>query len=167
MNRTPRRAIACRPVRSSEPDAGAGIREWAPGLHRSHPETRLPPRTGVEASCGHPKRKRVALQPVAETIRDYFKHRTRHALKIMGVGVAVAAMGIALFGFGYLLAGGVGAVIGVVIVCGGLWYLELTRCPRCLARLSATASSARLPRPINFCPYCGANLDSDRPSTAG
>jgi hypothetical protein len=51
-------------------------------------------------------------------------------------------------------------------VCSGLWYLELTRCPRCLSRLSATASSTRLPHPINFCPYCGANLDSDRPSHA-
>jgi len=106
------------------------------------------------------------LQPVAETIRDYFKHRISRALKIILVGVAVAALGIALFGFGHLRAGGVGAVIGVVIVCSGLWYLELTRCPRCLSRLSATASSTRLPHPINFCPYCGANLDSDRPSSA-
>jgi len=103
---------------------------------------------------------------MAETIRDYFKYRTRRALKIIVVGVAVAAMGIALFGFGYFHVGGVGAVIGIVIVFSGLWYLEVTRCPRCLSRLSATASSPRLPHPINFCPYCGANLDSDHPSTA-
>lgn len=104
---------------------------------------------------------------MAETIRDYFKQRTRRALKIIVVGVAVAATGIALFGFGHLHVGVVGAAIGVVIVLSGLCYLELTRCPRCLHRLSATASSARLPARINFCPYCGANLDSDRPSTSG
>jgi len=101
---------------------------------------------------------------VAETIRDYFKHRTHRALKIIGVGVAVAATGIALFGFGYFPVGGVCAAIGVVIVFSGLCYLEFTRCPRCLHRLSATASSTRLPTRINFCPYCGANLDSDCPS---
>jgi hypothetical protein len=103
---------------------------------------------------------------MAETIRAYFKRRTRRALTVIVVGVAVAVAGIALFGFGYLWVGGVGAVTGVIIFCGALWYLELTRCPRCLSRLSATASSARLPNPINFCPYCGANLDSDRPATA-
>jgi uncharacterized membrane protein YdfJ with MMPL/SSD domain len=118
----------------------------------------------MEASCGRPKREAVTLQPVAETIREHFKHRTRRALTITVVGVAIAATGIALFGFGYLHVGGVGASIGVVIVFSGLCYLELTRCPRCLHRLSATASSARLPTRINFCPYCGANLDSDCPS---
>ena len=107
-----------------------------------------------------------AVQPLAETIRDYFKRRTRQALKVIAVGVAVAVFGITLFGFGYVIVGGVGAVIGVVIVCGGLWYLELTKCPRCLSRLSAPATSTKLPHPINFCPYCGANLDSDRPSAA-
>ena len=107
---------------------------------------------------------RVALQPMAETIRDYFKRRTRRALTITVVGVAAAATGITLFGFGYLYVGGVGTVLGVIIVFSGLCYLELARCPRCLHRLSATASSARLPTRINFCPYCGANLDSDCPS---
>ena len=106
------------------------------------------------------------MQPVAETIRAYFKRRTRRALKVIVIGVAVAVAGIALFGFGYLWVGGVGSAVGGIIICGGLWYLELTRCPRCLSRLSATASSARLPFPTNFCPYCGTNLDSDHPSTA-
>jgi len=100
---------------------------------------------------------------MAETIRAYFKRRTRRALQVILAGVAVAVVGIAVFGFGYLWVGGVGAAIGVSILCGGLWYLELTRCPRCLSRLSATASSARLPHPINFCPFCGTNLDSDHP----
>jgi hypothetical protein len=103
---------------------------------------------------------------MAETIRDYFKRRTRLALQLCAVGIALAAIAIALFAFGYLVAGEVGAVIGVAIVCSGLCFLELTRCPRCLSRLSATASSARLSHPINFCPYCGANLDSERPSAA-
>ena len=102
---------------------------------------------------------------MAETIRDYFKRRTRRALQMIVVGVAIAATGIVLFGFGHLVAGGVAAAIGIALAGSGLCYLELTRCPRCLSRLSATASSPRLPHPINFCPYCGANLDSDRPST--
>ncbi|MBV8144843.1 MAG: hypothetical protein JO184_07540 [Gammaproteobacteria bacterium] len=101
---------------------------------------------------------------MAETIREYFKQRRRRALRMIVVGVAVAATGIALLGFGYLVAGGAGFIVGLVIVISGLWYLENTRCPRCLSRLSAAASSARLPHPINFCAYCGANLDSERPS---
>ena len=101
--------------------------------------------------------------PATETIRAYFKRRTRRALQQCAVGIAVAAIAIALFASGYVVAGEAAAVTGVVILCGGLWYLELTRCPRCLSQLSAAATSARLRRPINFCPYCGANLDTPRP----
>lgn len=100
---------------------------------------------------------------MAETIRDYFKRRTRRALKLCAVGIVIVALGITLYGFGYAPPGEVGFVIGLVILCAGLWYLDRTKCPRCLARLSATASSARLLHPINFCPYCGASLDAPRP----
>src|SRR5215475_13146643 len=100
---------------------------------------------------------------MAETIRDYFKRRTHRALQLCAVGIAIAVIAVALFASGYTLAAEVGAVIGVVIVFSGLSYLELTRCPRCLSRLSASGTSARLPHPINFCPYCGANLDGPRP----
>jgi hypothetical protein len=100
---------------------------------------------------------------MAETIRTYFKHRARRGLQVCAVGAAVAAVAIPLFVVGYALAGEVSVVIGVVILCGGLWYLELTRCPRCLSRLSAAATSTKLRHPVNFCPYCGANLDGPRP----
>jgi hypothetical protein len=100
---------------------------------------------------------------MAESIRAYFNRRTHRALQLCAVGIAVGAIAIALFALGYVLAGEVGAVIGIGILCSGLWYLELTRCPRCISRLSAAATSARLPHPINFCPYCGANLDGPRP----
>jgi uncharacterized membrane protein len=104
---------------------------------------------------------------VAETIRAHFKRRARRALLLCGVGIVVTAIAIAVFASGYVLTGGVVAVVGVAIVSSGLGYLELTRCPRCLSRISATASSTRLPHPINFCPYCGSNLDSDHPSFTG
>jgi hypothetical protein len=100
---------------------------------------------------------------VAESIRDYFKRRTGRALKVCAIGIVIGAVGVALYGFGYVTAGEVGGVIGLVTLCGGLLYLDLTRCPRCLSRLSATVSSRRLSEPINFCPYCGASLDGPRP----
>src|SRR6516164_1083341 len=103
---------------------------------------------------------------MAETIRAYFKRRTRRTLQLCAVAVAIAVIAMALFAFGYVLAGGIVGVMAVVISGVGLWYLHLTKCPRCLSQLSATASSARLPHPINFCPYCGANLDSERPCIA-
>src|SRR5262245_44653043 len=102
-------------------------------------------------------------RPAPETIRAYFEHRRRRALRVCTGGAAVAVVAIALFALGYGLAGAVGAVIGVVILSTGLWYLELTRCPRCLSRLSARATSAKLRHPVNFCPYCGASLDAPRP----
>lgn len=100
---------------------------------------------------------------MGETIRSYFRRRTGRALKVCAAGLVVCAMGITLCAVGYVPPGEIAAVIGVLIMCAGLWYLDLTRCPRCLSRLSATASSVRLRQPINFCPYCGADLDGSRP----
>jgi len=102
-------------------------------------------------------------RPTPETIRAYFEHRRRRALRVCAVGAAVAVIAIVPIAVGYVLAGAVGAVIGIAILSGGLWYLERTQCPRCLSRLSARATSAKLRHPVNFCPYCGASLDAQRP----
>jgi hypothetical protein len=101
---------------------------------------------------------------VPETIRAYFKRRTRRALQLCGVGAVLGASALALIAFGHVRAGELIGVAGVIVACGGIWYLDLTTCPRCLSRISATASSARLRHPVNFCPYCGASLDAERPS---
>jgi hypothetical protein len=99
---------------------------------------------------------------MAETIRGYFRRRTRRALTMMLVGAAVGLLATVVFAFGHVHAGEVAAVVAVAILCTGLWHLDRTQCPHCQARLSATASSKR-PRPINFCPYCGVSLDAFRP----
>ena len=96
-----------------------------------------------------------------ETIRDTFKRRKRRSLAIAGIGVAVAAImvGALLSNIGgsrfqpALLAV---AAFGMAIMFGGVWYLDRTRCPRCLGR-----SGPILFYPsTSFCPQCGVSLDT-------
>ena len=96
-----------------------------------------------------------------ETIRDHFKRRKRRALRVMGVGVAVAAAGI---GCVFAEIGGsrfqpvllAVVVCGVAIMLGTLLYLDRTRCPKCLWRLGPLLNTPGL----NFCINCGISLDT-------
>jgi hypothetical protein len=94
------------------------------------------------------------------SIRIYFAERVRRTVKVVALGLGLGAIALLLFGFGYVRLAAVAGVIGLIVVCAGLLYLDRSRCPRCRARLSATASSPRLRRPMNFCPYCGLTLDA-------
>jgi hypothetical protein len=91
-----------------------------------------------------------------QTIRSYFNRRTRRAFRSMAAGFVVVALAMVLgAASGHVGVAGVGAGIGLVIVCAALWRLDTTRCPRCSARLLPT-------RRINFCPYCGVSFDAGR-----
>jgi hypothetical protein len=99
---------------------------------------------------------------VTETIRARLKRRKRRSLAAAGIGFAVSAIAAAL---GYLFAGRGGqaqpallavAMLGLVILSGGLLYLDRTRCPNCLGRSGPILYS----RGTNFCPQCGVSLDT-------
>src|SRR5215831_6629919 len=49
-------------------------------------------------------------RPTPETIRAYFEHRRRRALRVCAVGAAVAVIAIVPIAVGYVLTGAVGAV---------------------------------------------------------
>ena len=99
---------------------------------------------------------------VTETIRARFKRRRRRSVAAAGIGFAVMAIAAAL---GYLFADRGSkyqpvllavAVLGLVILCGGLLYLDRTRCPNCLGRSGPVLYA----RGTNFCPQCGVSLDT-------
>lgn len=106
------------------------------------------------ATPGHNER-------ATETIRDHFKARKRRSLRVMGIGIAVAAAGIGC------VLGEIGrsrfqpvllavAVCGVAIMLGALLYFDRTRCPKCLWRLGPLLNTPGL----NFCIHCGISLDT-------
>jgi amino acid transporter len=99
---------------------------------------------------------------MTETIRDRINRRRRRSLAAASIGVAVIAAAAVL---GWLLANadsgryqpallGVG-IFGLVILSGGLLYLDLVRCPKCLGRVGPALYSRR----TNYCPQCGVSLD--------
>jgi hypothetical protein len=105
------------------------------------------------------------------TIRDYVSRRVRFLF-------AVAALGWLSFPLSaYLFRGrpnpmsGVTAVlpiVGFAAFIGSIVALNwAVKCPRCLANLGRTiAFPVAVPwgRKVNFCPYCGVNLDEPRES---
>jgi hypothetical protein len=99
---------------------------------------------------------------ITETIRARLKRRKRRSLAAAGIGVAVMATAAVL---GYLFAdrGNLSqpallavAVLGLVILSGGLLYLDRSRCPNCLGRSGPVLYA----RGTNFCPQCGVSLDT-------
>ena len=60
--------------------------------------------------------------------------------------------------YSYALTGAL--VLGVAIMLGGLLYLDMTKCPQCLARLGIQiANQYRFGRRVDFCPFCGVAFD--------
>jgi hypothetical protein len=104
-----------------------------------------------------------------QTIRDYLKRRVRW---IFGVG----ALGWLMFPLSQLAdsdesgkkIGGLLPILGLLIFMGAILALNWAiKCPRCRANLGRTIamplglSWGSGPK-INFCPYCGVNLDEPR-----
>jgi len=91
--------------------------------------------------------------------------------------MGIAACGWLLFPLGALIAGSLprGApqaavpVAGMILFGGAILALQrIVRCPTCKARLGQTiamplAFSRGSGPKINFCPYCGVNLDKPLP----
>ena len=101
------------------------------------------------------------------TIRDYFRARSKRARRLLGVGglVVVVAVAVAILSMtdhlshDYSYAATGAAVLGLAIMFGGLLYLDLTKCPQCLARLGIQiANQYRFGRRVDYCPYCGVGF---------
>jgi hypothetical protein len=107
---------------------------------------------------------------MSATIRDYIKRRVWWC-----VGIAVA--GWLMFPLGAAIAknlpDGVSKaavpVVGFVMFGGAILAMQwMVRCPKCKARLGRTIampvafSWGSGPR-VNFCPYCGVNLEEPLP----
>jgi uncharacterized membrane protein len=100
------------------------------------------------------------------TIREYFRARSKRARKVLGVGGLVVAVAVAILAMTdhlsreYSYAVTAAAVLGVAVMFGGLLYLDITKCPQCLARLGIQiANQYRLGRRVGFCPFCGVGFD--------
>lgn len=100
------------------------------------------------------------------TIREYFRARSKRARNILGVGVLVVAVAAGILAmtdhpsgeYSYAVTGA--AVFGAAIMLGGLLYLDITKCPQCLARLGIQiANQYRFGRRVDFCPFCGVGFD--------
>ena len=100
------------------------------------------------------------------TVREYFKARSKRARRVLGVGGLLVAGVMAIFAMTGHLSGEysypltAAAVLGLAIMFGGLLYLDLTKCPQCLARLGIQiANQYRFGRRVDFCPFCGVGFD--------
>jgi hypothetical protein len=99
------------------------------------------------------------------TIRDYIKRRVRWA---MGIGISswllVALLGPLGFHSNVLP---VFAIVGVVGFGGAILSIQFIRCPKCKAPLGQTIAMPMAlrvgGRQVNFCPYCGVQLDEPMP----
>ena len=101
-----------------------------------------------------------------ETIRDYIKRRVRWWFAAAVLAWFAMPLTASLWkgpGKRPLL------LFGMALFLGAILGLQLfVRCPKCAARLGRTIA---LPvgfglgsrRQVNFCPYCGVNLDAPRP----
>jgi hypothetical protein len=96
-----------------------------------------------------------------ETIRDYIKRRVRWAL-VIGAGAWVA---LALTGLTGITNPAV-AGLGFAVFFAAILAIQFIKCPRCATRLGQVAMligplwSGK--KSINFCPYCGVNLNELR-----
>jgi hypothetical protein len=104
-----------------------------------------------------------------ETIRGYIQRRVRWCF-----GIAIAGwLFFPLFGFAAQslppeLPRDAVPIVGVLLFGGALFAMQRVQCPKCKAKVGRTIGMPLVfgfgsgPR-INFCPYCGVNLDTSRP----
>jgi len=103
------------------------------------------------------------------TIRAYVKARVRWCLALALGGWLLIALGGALAArLPDDLPRGLLPLAGFVLFFGAILAMQwIVRCPKCQAKLGQTIamplafSWGRGPK-VNFCPYCGVNLDEPR-----
>jgi hypothetical protein len=103
------------------------------------------------------------------TIRQYLKRRTRLFLAMAIGSWLLCALPIGLFGGSGQLQPGRGDIpptvaffLGFPIFAGAIiGMMFFVKCPRCSARLGQFTMQTPFStgRQMNFCPYCGVNLD--------
>lgn len=100
-----------------------------------------------------------------ETIRDYIRRCVR-------LYVGIAALGWVVILLTMVLVHGQAtawlAILGMLVFTGGVLALQLSvRCPKCAVKIGHNIAIpvgigfGYGPR-INFCPYCGVDLDTPR-----
>jgi hypothetical protein len=105
---------------------------------------------------------------MSQTIRDYIKRRVRW---LFGMGIVGWLMfPVSEFAGGDRGPGAVSlAVVGMLVFAGAILALNyFVKCPKCRANLGRTvavpiALSFGSGPKVNFCPYCGVNLDEPMP----
>ena len=105
-----------------------------------------------------------------QTIRDYLKGRIRWCLAFAVGGWLLIALG---GGLAQALPAGIPRaaipLVGFAVFFGAIVTMQRSiKCPKCKARLGQTIAMPLAfhigsgPR-VNFCPFCGVNLDEPRP----
>lgn len=99
------------------------------------------------------------------TIRDYIKWcvRWRMAIGIGGWVVVAASVGTRV-------DSPIVSILGFLAFAGAILAVQWIKCPRCATRLGQVAMLigpfVQIRKPMNFCPYCGVNLDEPRAKQA-
>ena len=107
-----------------------------------------------------------------QTIRNYIKRRVWCCVGIAGGGWLMFTLGAALArNLPSAVPRAAVPVVGFVMFGGAILALQwIVTCPKCKARLGRTTampvalSWGSGPR-VNFCPYCGVNLDEPVPGS--
>jgi hypothetical protein len=104
------------------------------------------------------------------TIRAYLKRRVRRCFAVaIGGWLLIALSGAFAKNLPPNIPAFAFPLVGFVMFGGSILALQrIARCPRCQANLGQTiamplALSWGSGPKINFCPYCGVNLDEPRP----
>jgi hypothetical protein len=109
---------------------------------------------------------------VTGTIRAYIRSRAQWCVSLAIVGWIVIALGGMLAkSLPNALPRGLLPATGFLLFFGSILALRwMVNCPRCHAKLGQTiamplAFSWGSGPKVNFCPYCGVNLDEPRPTS--
>ena len=108
-----------------------------------------------------------------KTIRDRIKRRARWSVGVALLGWFLAAVpGFIGMATRPTPPAAIGAsVLGFLVFAGAFIAMMFIRCPKCSARISHTIavpvgfSFGGLRQRINYCPYCGVNLDEACPDS--
>ena len=96
------------------------------------------------------------------SIREYLAGRLRKIV-LFGLLFTVLFIPVGVFGGQYLSTTITAAFFGFLIVVIVIYILFFFRCPRCKGNLGYFAAHfgplARMYKPIQFCPFCGTNLN--------
>lgn len=105
-----------------------------------------------------------------DTIRQYIKRRVWWCMALGVAGWVMLPLGAAVArSLPDAIPEGAIAVVGALIFFGAILALQwLVKCPQCKASLGRTvampiAFSWGSGPKVNFCPYCGVNLDQPVP----